>query len=106
MVDSKADEPEAASSPSLPSEAEPAPSSNLGIWAFVLACLGLVGLLPVIGSVLGFLLGRVAVRQAESRPLRGGRGLAVAALVVSLVTLIVLARVIAGYALVVAFVEL
>lgn len=80
--------------------------SNLGIWAFVLALLGLVGLLPIIGSVLGFVLGRVAVRQSDSRPLRGGRGLAIAAVTISVITLAVIVLSIAAYALVVAYLEI
>ncbi len=86
-------------------EGSAAPSS-LGIWAFVLAVLGLIGLLPIVGSVLGFVLGRVALRQGESRALRGGRGLALAAVIMALVTLVVIAIGIAAYALVVAFLEL
>ena len=79
---------------------------NLGIWAFVLAMLGLIGLLPIIGSVLGFVLGRVAVRQSDSRRLRGGRGLAIAAVTISVITLAVIVLSIAAYALVVAYLEI
>jgi hypothetical protein len=79
------------------------PPSSVGIWAFVLAVLGTVGLLPIVGSVLGLVLGRVAVRQADSRLVRGGRGLAVAAVVISVVTLAVAALAVATYALVVGF---
>lgn len=79
--------------------------SNLGIWAFVLALLGLAPL-PIVGSVVGFILGRVAIRQADTRPLRGGRGLAIAAVTISVVTLVVIALSIAAYALVVAYLEI
>ena len=79
---------------------------NLGIWAFVLAMLGLIGLLPIIGSVLGFVLGRVAVRQSDSRRLRGGRGLAIAAVTISVITLAVIVLSVAAYALVVAYLEI
>lgn len=79
---------------------------NLGIWAFILSLLGIIGLLPIVGSVLGLVLGRVALRQAIARPMRGGRGLAVAAVVISIVTLVFLAFAIATYALVVAFLEI
>ncbi len=79
---------------------------SLGIWAFVLAILGLVGLLPIIGSVLGFILGRVAVRQADTRSLLGGRGLAVAAVTISVITLVIIALSVAAYALVVAYLEI
>ena len=79
--------------------------SSLGIWAFVLSLLGLT-LLPVVGSVLGFVLGRVAVRRSETQSLRGGRGLAVAAVTISVITLVVIALSIAAYALVVAYLEI
>ena len=78
---------------------------TLGIWAFVLAILGVI-VLPIVGSVLGFVLGRVAIRQAQFRRLRGGRGLALAAVIISVVTLVIYAVSIAAYALVVAFVEI
>lgn len=90
-----------------PARTEPQASpGNLGIWAFVLALLGLVGLLPIIGSVLGFVLGRVAVRQSDSRRLRGGRGLAIAAVTISVITLAVIVLSLAAYALVVAYLEI
>ena len=79
---------------------------TLGIWAFVLAMLGLIGLLPIIGSVLGFVLGRVALRQAQVRRVRGGRGLALAAVIIAVVTLVIYALSIAAYALVVAYLEI
>jgi hypothetical protein len=78
----------------------------LGVWAFVLSLLGLIGLLPIIGSVLGFVLGRVAVRQADTRSLIGGRGRAVAAATISVITLVVIALGVATYALVVAYLEI
>lgn len=84
---------------------EVAPSS-LAVWAFVLALLGLVPLLPVIGSVLGFVLGRVAIRQADSRRVRGGRGLAIAAVTISVVTLAIIALAVAAYALAVAYLDI
>ena len=77
--------------------------SNLGIWAFVLAILGLIGLLPIVGSVLGFVLGRVAVRKAAVGPIRGGRGLALAAVIIAVVTLVLIALTVAAYALSVAY---
>jgi hypothetical protein len=78
----------------------------LGVWAFVLAMLGLIGILPIIGSVLGFVLGRVAVRQTDTRSLIGGRGLALAAVTISVITLVVIALGVATYALVVAYLEI
>lgn len=77
--------------------------SALGIWAFVLALLGAVGLLPVVGSVLGLVLGRVAVRQSLKRRVVGGRGLALSAVIVSVVTLTIIVVVTAGYALFIAY---
>jgi putative exporter of polyketide antibiotics len=96
----------AVSTASTPSESSDLPRpSNLGIWSFVLAILGL-GLLPIVGSVVGFILGRVAIRQADTRRLRGGRGLAIAAVTISVITLVVIALSIAAYALVVAYLEI
>ena len=91
--------------PTEASSAPPESPGTLGIWALVLALVGLLGIVPVVGSVLGLILGRVAVRQAGTRPMRGGRGLAVAAVVISIVTLVVLALAIAAYALVVAYLD-
>jgi hypothetical protein len=65
-----------------------------------------VGLLPIIGSVLGFILGRVAVRQSDSRRVRGGRGLAIAAVTISVITLAIIVLSVAAYALVVAYLEI
>ena len=90
---------EVAEAPIAPAERRP---SWIGVWAFVCAILGL-GLLPVIGSVLGIVLGRVAIRRSTERPVRGGRGLAVAAFVIGLVTLTVVVVLCAAYSLVVAF---
>lgn len=110
-VEAKADEPVAEEEAATPPTEAPAPSEaaspgNLGIWAFVLAMLGVVGLLPIVGSVLGFVLGRVAVRQSESRRLRGGRGLAVAAVTISIITLAAIVLSVAAYALIVAYLEI
>ena len=96
--------------PAVPTASTPSGSSdlprpsNLGIWSFVLAILGL-GLLPIVGSVVGFILGRVAIRQADTRRLRGGRGLAIAAVTISVITLVVIALSIAAYALAIAYLE-
>ena len=104
-TDASSSEGTAAPESAVPTAPETRPS-NLGIWAFVLALLGLVGLLPIIGSVLGFILGRVAVRQSDSRRLRGGRGLAIAAVTISVVTLAVIVLSVAAYALIVAYLEI
>jgi hypothetical protein len=86
--------------------AHAAPSrSSLGVWAFGLSIAGLV-LLPIIGSVLGFVLGRVAIRRSDAGPIIGGRGLAVAAVVISIVTLVVIALAVAASALSVAYLEM
>lgn len=77
--------------------------SWIGIWAFALAILGAIGLLPVVGSVLGIVLGRVGVRRAASRPVRGGRGLSLAAFLIGLVVLVLITLGCAAYALVVAY---
>lgn len=77
--------------------------SSIGIWAFVLSVLGLIGLLPVIGSVLGLVLGWVALRRTPVSAVRGGRGLAMAAVIIGLVTLVLVMVAAATYSLVVAF---
>ena len=104
-TDASSSEGTAAPESAVPTAPETRPS-NLGIWAFVLALLGLVGLLPIIGSVLGFILGRVAVRQSDSRRVRGGRGLAIAAVTISVITLAIIVLSVAAYALVVAYLEI
>ena len=82
--------------------APPAPTSRpnaSAIAALVFAVLGLVGLLPIIGSVLAVILGRVGMREAargaEAPPgtvaTRGGRGMAIAAFTIGVLTLTVIA---------------
>lgn len=87
--------------------AAPAPEGSkpswIGVWAFVLSILGIVGILPILGSVLGLVLGRVGIRRSTERPVRGGRGLSLAAFIIGLVTLTVIALGCAAYALIVAF---
>ena len=94
-----------ANAPSAGAHAAPRRSA-LGIWAFVLAILGAIGLLPIVGSVLGLVLGRVAIRKAATGPVLGGRGLAIAAVVISLVALVLIALGIAAYALALAYLEI
>ncbi len=77
--------------------------SPIGIWAFVLSVLGLIGLLPVIGSVLGLVLGWVALRRTPASAVRGGRGLAMAAVIIGLLTLVLVMVAAATYSLVLAF---
>lgn len=91
--------PGVADSPAAPT---PRPSW-IGVWALAMSLLGLVGLLPIVGSVLGIVLGRVAIRRADAGPVRGGRGTCVAAFVIGLVTLAVIAFGCAAYSLIVAF---
>lgn len=78
-------------------------ASSIGIWALVLSLLGLVGLLPVVGSVLGFVLGWVGVRRTATRRVIGGRGLAVTAVVISLITLLAIVASMIVYALLIAY---
>lgn len=111
VAEVKAEEPVVAatsdeSAAAVPEVAVAARPSALGIWAFVLAMLGVLGIVPIIGSVLGFVLGRVAIRQAETRRVRGGRGLALAAVIISVITLVVIALSVAAYALAVAYLEI
>ena len=81
----------------------PSRPSWIGIWALVCALLGLLGLLPIVGSVLGIVLGRVALRRSATGPVRGGRGLAVTAFAIGVVTLALIVLLVAAYALIVAF---
>ena len=83
-------------------EEGPAAPSWIGVWAFVLAMLGLAPL-PVVGSALGIVLGRVAIRRSAVAPVRGGRGLATAAFAIGVTTLAVLVLLSSAYALVIAF---
>lgn len=85
-----------------PVAAGPAAPSWIGVWAFVLALLGL-GPLLVVGSALGIVLGRVAIRRSAVAPVRGGRGLATAAFAIGLTTLALLVLLTSAYALVIAF---
>lgn len=78
-------------------------ASSLGIWALVLAVLGLLGVLPIVGSVLGLVLGWVAVRRSSVRRVVGGRGLAATAVAISLITLIAVVTITVVYSLLVAY---
>lgn len=96
---------EVAAEPEVAEVSEPPDSgrSSIGIWAFVLSVLGLIGLLPVIGSVLGLVLGWVALRRTPASAVRGGRGLAMAAVIIGLLTLVLVMVAAATYSLVLAF---
>ncbi len=67
----------------------PAPPTNgLAVASLVLSLLGLVGILPLIGTVLGLIFGYSARNQiAQSRGLQGGEGLAQAGIIIGWVTL-------------------
>ncbi len=69
----------------------PAPASQtngLAVASLVLSLLGLVGVLPLIGTVLGLIFGYSARNQiVQSRGLQGGEGLAKAGIIIGWVTL-------------------
>lgn len=70
--------------PAPPREASAQKRNRLAVWAFVLALLTLGG----IGSVLGIVLGAKARRQLRDTGERGS-GLALAAIIVGVITLLV-----------------
>ncbi len=67
----------------------PAPPTNgLAIASLVLSLLGLVGILPLLGTVLGLIFGYSARSQiAQSRGTQGGEGMAKAGIIIGWVTL-------------------
>lgn len=67
----------------------PTPQTNgLAIASLVLSLLGLVGVLPLLGTVLGLIFGYSARNQiAQSRGMQGGEGLAKAGIIIGWVTL-------------------
>ncbi len=67
----------------------PAPQTNgLAVASLVLSLLGLVGVLPLLGTVLGLIFGYSARNQiAQSRGTQGGEGLAKAGIIIGWVTL-------------------
>lgn len=67
----------------------PAPPTNgLAIASLVLSLLGLIGVLPLLGTVLGLIFGYSARNQiAQSRGTQGGEGLAKAGIIMGWVTL-------------------
>jgi hypothetical protein len=59
------------------------PTSPLAIVSLVASILGLIGILPLIGSVVGVVLGHIALNQIKARPNAvGGSGLAKAGLII------------------------
>lgn len=67
----------------------PAPPTNgLAIASLVLSLLGLVGVLPFLGTILGLIFGYSARNQiAQSQGTQGGEGLAKAGIIIGWVTL-------------------
>lgn len=67
----------------------PAPQTNgLAIASLVLSLLGLVGVLPFLGTVLGLIFGYSARNQiVQSQGTQGGEGLAKAGIIIGWVTL-------------------
>jgi hypothetical protein len=67
----------------------PAPPTNgLAIASLVLSLLGLVGILPLLGTVLGLIFGYSARNQiVQSRGMQSGEGLARAGIIIGWITL-------------------
>ncbi|MGQ9709301.1 MAG: DUF4190 domain-containing protein [Anaerolineae bacterium] len=67
----------------------PAPPTNgLATASLVLSLLGLVGILPLLGTILGLIFGYSARNQiAQSRGTQGGEGLAKAGIIIGWVTM-------------------
>lgn len=76
----------------------PAPPTNgLAIASLVLSLLGLVGILPLLGTILGLIFGYSAQNQiAQSRGTQGGAGMAKAGIIIGWVTLGIWALAICG----------
>lgn len=88
--------------PTEPSEPSATKRSWLGLWSVLLSVLGL-GVLPIIGSVLGIVLARLALRRGPGCRVIGGRPLAIVGFWLGTVTLAALVISVATYALVTAF---
>lgn len=66
----------------------PPPTNGMAIASLVLSLLGLLQILPLIGSVLGLIFGYSARNQiAQSRGMQGGEGMARAGIIIGWVTL-------------------
>ena len=64
------------------------PTSTLAIVSLILGILGLVGVLPIIGSIAGAITGHMAAREIRARPGQvSGEGMARAGLILSYVGL-------------------
>lgn len=71
-----------------PYYAAPPQTNGLAVASLVLSLLGLVGILPLLGTILGLIFGYSAKGQiAASRGTQGGEGLAQAGIVIGWVTL-------------------
>lgn len=74
--------------PSPPPYGSSPQTNGLAIASLVLSILGLVGMLPLLGTILGLIFGYSAKRQiAQSRGSQGGEGLAQAGVIIGWVTL-------------------
>lgn len=74
---------------SQPNESPPSATSTngLAIASLVLSLLGLVGVLPVLGTILGLLFGYSAHKKiAESRGAQSGEGLAKTGIIIGWIT--------------------
>lgn len=61
--------------------AAPRPTNGLAVASLVLSILGLVWILPVIGSIAGVIMGHSSLRQIAQRG-EGGRGMAMAGTII------------------------
>ncbi|MDP4691106.1 MAG: DUF4190 domain-containing protein, partial [Candidatus Nanopelagicales bacterium] len=76
-----------ASPPPPPPPSVPPPQNGMGTAALVLSILGLVGCIPLIGSILGIIFGRIGMKNAaEGRATNGGA--AKAGFIIGIVSLV------------------
>lgn len=63
------------------------PTNGLAVASLVLSILGLIGILPLIGSIIGLIFGYMAKGQiAQSGGMQGGEGMAKAGIIIGWVT--------------------
>lgn len=72
----------------FPSYARPARTSGKAVVSLVLAIIGLF-ILPIILSALAIIIGWAALTDIDRRPATGGRGLAIAGIVIGVIGLII-----------------
>ncbi len=66
----------------------PPPTNGLAVASLVLSLLGLLGILPLLGTILGLIFGYSARNQiAQSRGAQGGEGMAKAGITIGWITL-------------------